>query len=194
MHRAVLFRHAHILNDAVIQVILTLLKLLAIQVDLKRSDFGLEGDDDLQPPSVESSDRRIQQMLLRRKNRFEMKRDVITDEKLTGFVIVVISERVLVLKSLVSTRLCIKSVDASGCVVNHVSPTGAGKCLPTLASEKYITCGVAHAGDVTPPNTIRLMRGLVVPLHSRSWLSSCPIAGSVASPLNVSLSLTLRTV
>src|SRR5699024_2582479 len=145
MHRAVLLRHAHILNIAAIQVILTLLKLLAIQVDLKRSDFGLEGDDDMQPPSVESADRRIRHMLVRGKPRFEMKRDVITDEKLTGFVIVVISERVLVLKSLVSTRLCIKSVDASGCVVTHVSPPGAGKCLPTLASEKYITCGVAHA-------------------------------------------------
>src|SRR5699024_7453326 len=91
---------------------------------------SLDGDDDPQSAIGENRDRRIRQMLLRRKTRFETMRNVLTDKKLTSFVIVLIPERVPVLETIeLYDNLRNTGIDVGGFVVNRVSPTDQGEFL-----------------------------------------------------------------
>lgn len=112
----------------------------------KAEKFGaairaLDGDDDPQSASGENRDRRIRRMLLRRKNRFEMMRNVLTDAKLASFVIVLIGERVPVLESIeLYADLQETGVDVGGFVVNRLSPTNAGDFLASrrVQEERHV--------------------------------------------------------
>lgn len=101
----------------------------------KAEKFGaavraIDGDDDPQSASGENRDRRIRQMLHRRKTRFETMRNVLTDAKLTSFVIVLIPERVPVLETIeLYDNLRKTGIDVGGFVINRVSPTDAGEFL-----------------------------------------------------------------
>src|SRR5699024_11833282 len=102
---------------------------------------AIDGDDDPQSASGENRDRRIRRMLLRRKNRFEMMRNVLTDAKRTSFVIVLIGERVPVLESIeLYGQLRDTGVDVGGFVVNRLSPTDAGELLASrrVQEDKHV--------------------------------------------------------
>lgn len=113
----------------------------------KAEKFGaairaLDGDDDPQSASGANRDRRIRQMLYRRKTRFETMRNVLTDAKLTSFVIVLIPERVPVLETIeLYESLRETGIDVGGFVINRVSPTDAGEFLASRREreEHHIT-------------------------------------------------------
>lgn len=91
---------------------------------------ALDGDDDPASTSAENRDRRIRQVLTRRKTRFERMRAVLTDPDRCSFVIVLIPERVPVLESVeLHAQLRGTGVDVGGLVVNRLSPTDAGEYL-----------------------------------------------------------------
>ena len=91
---------------------------------------ALDGDDDPAGTTGENRDRRIRQVLSRRKARFEMMRRSLTDAQECSFVIVLTAERLPVLESAeLHAHLEETGVDVGGLVVNRVSPTDAGEFL-----------------------------------------------------------------
>lgn len=91
---------------------------------------ALDGDDDPAGTTGENRDRRIRQVLSRRKARFEMMRRALTDAEQCSFVIVLTAERLPVLESAeLHAQLEETGVDVGGLVVNRLSPTDAGEFL-----------------------------------------------------------------
>lgn len=135
----------------------------------KAEKFGaairaIDGDDDPQSASGENRDRRIRRMLLRRKNRFEMMRNVLTDAKRTSFVIVLIGERVPVLESIeLYGQLRDTGVDVGGFVVNRLSPTDAGEFLASrrVQEDKHVAFLQAQLPGVAT-DTVPLLAGDLV--------------------------------
>ena len=130
----------------------------------KAEKFGaairaLDNDDDPQSASGENRDRRIRRMLLRRKNRFEMMRNVLTDAKLTSFVIVLIPERVPVLETVeLYADLRETGVAVGGFVVNRLSPTDAGDFLASRrVQEDYHVQSLRAELPRVPIDTVPLL-------------------------------------
>lgn len=91
---------------------------------------ALDTDDDPSSNSANNRDRRIRQILTRRKSRFEAMREVISDSERCSFVIVLTAERLPVLESAeLHTQLVNIGVDVGGLVVNRLSPDDAGEFL-----------------------------------------------------------------
>lgn len=135
----------------------------------KAEKFGaairaIDHDDDPQSASGENRDRRIRQMLLRRKNRFETMRNVLTNAKLTSFVIVLIGERVPVLESVeLYTQLRETGVEVGGFVVNRLSPTDAGEFLAARREhEDQQVASLQHQMPRVPMDTVPLLAGDLV--------------------------------
>ena len=135
----------------------------------KAEKFGaairsLDGDDDPQSASGENRDRRIRQMLYRRKTRFETMRKVLTDATLTSFVIVLIPERVPVLETIeLYDNLRETGIDVGGFVINRVSPTDAGEFLADRRQrEEHHMAGLRTQLPKVPVDIVPLlMRDLV---------------------------------
>lgn len=106
-----------------------------LQRRAKAEKFGaairaLDGDDD--PESVEGPhrDRRIRQVLTKRRTRFERLRTLVTDADQCSFVIVLTAERLPVLESVeLHAELTRLGVDVAGLVVNRIAPTDQGGFL-----------------------------------------------------------------
>ena len=114
-------------------------------------------------------------MLLRRKNRFEMMRNVLTDAKLTSFVIVLIGERVPVLESIeLYTQLRDTGVDVGGFVVNRLSPTDAGEFLASrrVQEDKHVAFLQAQLPGV-PMDTVPLLARDLVGRDALHQLALC---------------------
>lgn len=124
----------------------------------------LDGDDDPAKTSPTNRDQRIRQVLTRRKARFEMMREVLSDPKVCSFVIVLTPERLPVLES---TQLCAQlreaGVDVGGLVVNRLSPTDAGEYLARRREQEQ-----RHLDSLTellpgvPVDTLPLLSGDLV--------------------------------
>lgn len=99
----------------------------------KAEKFGaairaFDNDDD--PASTDSThrDRRIRQILTKRKIRFEGLRELLSDHQRCSFVIVLNAERLPVLESAeLHSELLQTGVDVGGLVVNRLSPEDAGE-------------------------------------------------------------------
>lgn len=144
----------------------------------KAEKFGaairsIDGDDDPQSASGENRDRRIRQMLLRRKNRFEMMRNVLTDTKVTSFVIVLIGERVPVLESVdLYQELRETGVDVGGFVVNRLSPTDVGDFLAERREqEDHHVASLRSTLPMMPIDTVPLLAGDLVGVEALDQLA-----------------------
>lgn len=91
---------------------------------------ALDGDDDPESTSGSHRDRRIRQILTRRKLRFERLRELLTDAGRCSFVIVLTPERLPVLESVeLHAQLTGSGVGVGGFVVNRLSPEDQGDFL-----------------------------------------------------------------
>ncbi|MDS2173302.1 ArsA family ATPase [Nesterenkonia sp. CL21] len=91
---------------------------------------ALDGDDAPDGSSPAARDRRIRQVLTRRRNRFEAMRQVLSDASRCSFVIVLTAERLPVLESVeLHAQLTETGVDVGGFVVNRLAPRDAGDFL-----------------------------------------------------------------
>ncbi len=98
---------------------------------------ALDGDDDPESSSGANRDRRIRQILTRRKNRFEGLRALLTDAGRCGFVIVLTPERLPVLESVeLHAQLSESGVEVAGCVVNRMSPADQGEFLASRREQE----------------------------------------------------------
>ncbi|WP_022873109.1 ArsA family ATPase [Nesterenkonia alba] len=93
---------------------------------------ALDGDDDPESSRGANRDRRIRQILLTRRERFERLRALVTDGTRCSFVVVLTAERLPVLESVeLHAELRRLGVDVGGFVVNRLSPTDQGEFLAT---------------------------------------------------------------
>ncbi len=84
-------------------------------------------------------DHEIRRVLLRRRTRFERLRDVISDEDLTAFVIVLAAERLPVLETIeLHGQLSRAGVQVGGLVVNKRSPAGVGDFLEERRAQEDV--------------------------------------------------------
>lgn len=91
---------------------------------------ALDADDAPDGSSQAARDRRIRQVLTRRRERFEAMRAILSDPKRCSFVIVLTAERLPVLESVeLHAQLRATGVDVGGFVVNRISPSDAGEFL-----------------------------------------------------------------
>lgn len=91
---------------------------------------ALDTDDDPESSAGANRDRRIRQILTRRRNRFDGLRTLLTDSRRCGFVIVLTPERLPVLESVeLHAQLSESGVEVAGCVVNRMSPADQGEFL-----------------------------------------------------------------
>lgn len=91
---------------------------------------ALDADDDPDGSSQAARDRRIRQVLTRRRERFETMRAVLSDASQCSFVIVLTAERLPVLESAeLHGQLTESGVDVGGFVVNRIAPRDAGEFL-----------------------------------------------------------------
>lgn len=98
---------------------------------------ALDGDDDPESSTGTNRDRRIRQILTRRRNRFEGLRAVLTDADRCSFVIVLTPERLPVLESVeLHAQLTGSGVDVGGCVVNRISPADQGDFLASRREQE----------------------------------------------------------
>ncbi|GAB3190137.1 ArsA family ATPase [Nesterenkonia suensis] len=91
---------------------------------------ALDADDAPDGSSQAARDRRIRQVLTRRRRRFEAMREVLTDARRCSFVIVLTAERLPVLESAeLHAQLTETGVEVGGFVVNRLAPRDAGEFL-----------------------------------------------------------------
>lgn len=106
-----------------------------LQRRAKAERFGaairaLDGDDDPNSNSGANRDRRIRQVLTKRRLRFERLRELVTDAKQCSFVVVLTPERLPVLESTeLYAQLQRLGVNIGGLVVNRIAPTDQGEFL-----------------------------------------------------------------
>src|SRR5699024_9314166 len=108
----------------------------------KAEKFGaavraLDGDDDPESSHGASRDRRIRQVLLKRRQRFERMRELVVDAAQCSFVVVLTSERLPVLESAeLYAELTRLGVDVGGVVINRLSPTDQGDFLAARRAQE----------------------------------------------------------
>ncbi|MFC0582098.1 ArsA family ATPase [Micrococcoides hystricis] len=106
-------------------------------------------------------DQKIRQILLRRQARFRQLREVLTDQTLTCFVMVLTAERLPVLETVeLHAQLVATKVKVAGAVVNRRSPTDQGQFLAERAAleEQY----VAQLRDELP-DSVQITQVLLLP-------------------------------
>lgn len=98
---------------------------------------ALDADDDPESSSGANRDRRIRQILTRRRSRFDGLRTLLTDSRRCSFVIVLTPERLPVLESVeLHAELTGSGVDVGGCVVNRISPADQGEFLASRREQE----------------------------------------------------------
>jgi len=108
----------------------------------KAEKFGaavraLDGDDDPESSRGANRDRRIRQVLLKRRQRFERMRELVIDSQQCSFVVVLTSERLPVLESVeLYAELTRLGVDVGGVVINRLSPTDQGGFLAARRTQE----------------------------------------------------------
>lgn len=118
---------------------------------------ALDGDDDPESSSGANRDRRIRQILTRRKTRFERLRELLTDASRCSFVIVLTPERLPVLESVeLHAQLAASGVDVGGFLVNRLSPADQGEFLAVRREQELkhleaLRQELPHAGVDTVP-------------------------------------------
>lgn len=125
-----------------------------------RSIAGTSGDDD----PVASADAELRRTLIRRRDRFERLRAVVTDRALTGFVVVFTPERLPVAETLeVADSLTALKVPLAALVANRRSPGDAGELLRLrrVAEDAQVE-RVRQALPGTPLTEMPLMPGELV--------------------------------
>ncbi|MGO1550141.1 MAG: ArsA family ATPase [Nesterenkonia sp.] len=125
-----------------------------LQRRTKAEKFGaavraLDGDDDPESSRGANRDRRIRQVLLKRRQRFERMRDLVTDAEQCSFVVVLTSERLPVLESVeLYAELTRLGVEVGGVVVNRLSPTDQGDFLAARRTQEEQH--LAHLRELLP--------------------------------------------
>lgn len=125
---------------------------------------ALDGDDDPSGTTGENRDRRIRQVLSRRRARFELMRQALTDAEQCSFVIVLTAERLPVLESAdLHAQLEESGVHVGGLVVNRLSPTDGGEFLAERRrqEERHLVT-LSDALPRTPVDTLPMLPGDLV--------------------------------
>lgn len=140
-----------------------------LQRRTKAEKFGaavraLDGDDDPAASTSANRDRRIRQVLTRRKLRFERLRDLLTDRTRCSFVIVLIPERLPVLESMeLYGQLADSGVEVGGFLVNRLSPEGEGEFLAARRrQEQQHLAALREEFPSVPVDTVPLLPGDLV--------------------------------
>ncbi len=90
----------------------------------KEDEFGMIGGSMEEPD--ESRDGRIQEILLKRRRKFHKARELLTDQEVTAFLLVLNAERLPILESKKTLDLLAKfSVPVAGMIVNRLLPPDA---------------------------------------------------------------------
>ena len=135
---------------------------------------ALDGDDDPESSRGANRDRRIRQVLLKRRQRFERMRELVIDADQCSFVVVLTSERLPVLESVeLYAELTRLGVDVGGVVINRLSPTDQGDFLAARRTQEEQH--LAHLRTLLPHvelDTLPMLAGDLVGKDALAELSA----------------------